>query len=1075
MFNKKLLLPGEAMDNEIARISEERDGFARLGANEALDCISEHLEDAPSSTPNSIPKTTAHLYYMESQVRNNNEDGNLRRWEGILAIIGLSRIYGFNITMKPAFTEISSVVKNILEEDLKEELRVKDLKSEVAVIEKDNIPIAITHKEVLICPFCEIDPSAFHDVPWFKNGVWEKPEKCLESPEKNKLRAWLQRLNLNLEAMNNFIGRLRVEGIGSNIGVTAAIRYEGSTSANNAYSFDNVKLSTNNNDDFINVPRLPIDMPEIFNDTLAIVAISKEARLGNEFCLSFQCDDQQEPEYYGVLIPFTKAFIQLMEEKRNVVDQGQELVVRRVSVKKEDESSKIIVTVDLSNGGIPLKRYKEYYKENIRLIQDFPYITLWPYVDLPQNRWNEYIIAIRQKAKRNVRTKFVQGMNKIEGNSVKIDPQIGGNGIFNCKVEAIDSKNYSWYINRMNKMPWAINFEANEFGNKINLGAIFIAKSSVGCRDGNFTKNVTIALDFGTTNTLCEIYDGVTEQLRLNALEYSLDITECGKEEKAVFEQKYWMEKKILEEKIPSISQLYAGNGMQSIPYQDGRLFINDVKTLIDFCQDKNSQDNNSQDLQNKGIFNNLKFYGVSNPNVISATKIFLKTILAFAVLQAKINGANLFQINVSYPREEVKQAFQGYEPEIIRYLQTRCCCGVNNFIYNTEAEAAALYFQTRPLAQVPDPQAGYAIIDIGGGTSDISLWKNNESGEIENKGVVSLLYAGRRIIIRSIYETFKAFPDQFSHIWNSERMNNTITQEQIKDLKGQLQNWHRQIRREGNRIEDFSPASYNSICNLIETLIEKVGLNTAIFNNINTNIESFQSLLVGMIRIKFTNLFYILANFIKETNAINTETGGIFKIYLAGGATKALRFCNDGQDVSKGQITSYRNGFGCYLIQMVTKILGVKEDDVSIIFPMSGMEKKEVVLGLAITNQDKEQIEVASHKITPLTWSIDLNQAQALDQVLQKRYEDYVNTYLLNINQNRNKDVNQMLIKNLKMRISLENPTVRNNYRLLKQGIYDIVYNETSQYPDLLKKDIFVAFMVENLLNMSLVDNIGE
>ena len=87
----------------------------------------------------------------------------------------------------------------------------------------------------------------------------------------------------------------------------------------------------------------------------------------------------------------------------------------------------------------------------------------------------------------------------------------------------------------------------------------------------------------------------------------------------------------------------------------------------------------------------------MSKPNVISATKIFLKTILAFAVLQAKINGANLFQINVSYPREEVKQAFQGYEPEIIRYLQTRCCCGVNNFIYNSEAEAAALYFQTKP------------------------------------------------------------------------------------------------------------------------------------------------------------------------------------------------------------------------------------------------------------------------------------------------------------------------------------------------------------------------------------------
>lgn len=1063
MLNKKLLLPGEAKGNEISRIGEESNGFARLRADVALDCIKEHLENATSSTPNSIPKTTAYLYYMKSQVSDNNEDENLRKWEGILAIIGLSKIYGFNVTMKPAFTEISSVVKNILEEDLKEELRVEDLKSEVAIIEKDNIPIAITHKEVLICPFCEIDPSAFHDVPWFKSGVWEKPEKYLETPEKTKLRAWLQKLNLDLEAMKNFVKRLTIDGIETNIGATDKIRYIDSTSTTATHSFDNVKLATNSNNAFINVPRLPIDMGEIFNDMLAIVAISSNARLGNEFCLSFQCDDLQEPEYYGVLLPFTKKFIQLMEQKRDVEDQAKKLVVERVSVEKEDESSKIIVTVYLNNGGIPLRRHKEYYKENIRLIKDFPYITLWPYVDLPQDRWREYIIAIKQKEERNVRARFVQGMNKIEGNSIKIDPVIGGNGIFNCKVEAIDSKNYSWYINRMNKMPWAINFEANEFGNEINLGAIFIAKSNVGCREGNFTKNVTIALDFGTTNTLCEIYDGVTEQLQLNALEYSLDITECEESEKAAFEQKYWMEKKILKEKIPSISQLYAGAAMGSIPYQDGRLFINDVQTLIDFCQD-NSDDKN-QDLQNKGIFNNLKFYGVSNPNVISAAKIFLKTILAFAVLQAKIGGADQFQINVSYPREEVKNDFANYEDEITGYLRTYCCCGVVNFIYNTEAEAAALYFQTRPLTQVPDSQAGYAIIDIGGGTSDISLWKNNESGKIENKGVVSLLYAGRRIIIRSIYETFKVFPDQFSHIWNSEIMNNTINQEQIskeeiRDLESQLRKWHKQIRREGNRIEDFSPASYNSICNLIETLIEKIGLNTAIFNQVNPNLENFQSLLVGMIRIKFTNLFYILANFIKETKAINTELG-IFKIYLAGGATKALKFCNNDQEISAGQITSYKNGFGCYLIQMVTKILEVEENDVNIISPMPGMEKKEVVLGLAMTDLDKEKIAVTSYETTVLKWSSEL------DQLLQQRYETYVNTYLLN--------TDKMLIKNLKVRISLENEEVKKKYKSLKKGIYDIVYNEKSQYPDLIKKDIFVAFMVENLLNMSLVDNIGE
>src|SRR5699024_12744333 len=114
-------------------------------------------------------------------------------------------------------------------------------------------------------------------------------------------------------------------------------------------------------------------------------------------------------------------------------------------------------------------------------------------------------------------------------------------------------------------------------------------------------------------------------------------------------------------------------------------------------------------------------------------------------------------------------------------------------------------------------------------------------------------------------------------------------------------------------------------------------------------------------------------------------------------------------------------------------------------------------------TNQNKEQIEVASHEITPSTWSVDLDQSKDFDQALEKRYENYVNTYLLNINQNKNKDVNQMLIKNLETRISLKNATVKNNYRLLKQGIYDIVYNEKIQYTDIIKKDIFVELIYEN------------
>lgn len=159
------LLPGGSEQGETARIVDNRNGFARVTLG--LDLIKGKL-GTTELTMDSIPRTTAYIQYMEERIRSIQRNDNtnwqdLNKWEGILAIIGLSEIYGFNVTIKPAFSELSAITQKILEEDLKRELlnENQNLNTGVAIFEKDGVPIAITHKTMLICPFCEIDPEVF--------------------------------------------------------------------------------------------------------------------------------------------------------------------------------------------------------------------------------------------------------------------------------------------------------------------------------------------------------------------------------------------------------------------------------------------------------------------------------------------------------------------------------------------------------------------------------------------------------------------------------------------------------------------------------------------------------------------------------------------------------------------------------------------------------------------------------------------------------------------------------------------------------------------------------------------------
>ena len=201
-----------------------------------------------------------------------------------------------------------------------------------------------------------------------------------------------------------------------------------------------------NNDALIIVPALTIRIPEIFNDTVAIVASIENEIFGNQFCsgLQIKLTDISEPEYFKVLAPLKKEFIQKVEGE-------DKLEIQAIKAELIDNLSKLKVTVAIKNAGIDLIRYKEYEKKDIRLILDFPYITLWPYVSLPITQWKEYIVTMKKRNKeRKVSTTFVNQIEKIKGSEIRIDSDtdtksINTNEIFNYKVTARDRNDYKWY------------------------------------------------------------------------------------------------------------------------------------------------------------------------------------------------------------------------------------------------------------------------------------------------------------------------------------------------------------------------------------------------------------------------------------------------------------------------------------------------------------------------------------------------------------------------------------------------------------------------------------------------------
>lgn len=181
-MNKVLFPSNEPVDFGAAGV---KIGWTPISAPNTLRTVADKLYSSYDEENSSIPSILSHIEKFCWELYSGN-DITVNEWRGMLAIIALRRVYGFNVTVKeiPLFpdaeTGIPTTLASIFGEALCEKSSLTgyeyDINGEpknktLVVFFKDGIPFAMFMPNMVICPFKSYPEDIFSDVPWYDSDV----------------------------------------------------------------------------------------------------------------------------------------------------------------------------------------------------------------------------------------------------------------------------------------------------------------------------------------------------------------------------------------------------------------------------------------------------------------------------------------------------------------------------------------------------------------------------------------------------------------------------------------------------------------------------------------------------------------------------------------------------------------------------------------------------------------------------------------------------------------------------------------------------------------------------------------
>lgn len=755
-------------------------------------------------------KLPSYFNDLENQVKL-----DFAEWQGLTAAVALNWIYsGAGLKLSVESVSLSNenpVERCILMEMEKDFLYRKAVKKDannvpvsgsLFYICQNGTPFALYHPEICIVPMHTYDSSIFQGIlPWFSYNEesCHKGWSFLAEPGKN-LDEYVRENELILpriaywakgNCLTSYVEYITSRQLNSKpleelTGLSSAEFIPGAEQINNVWPGAGTNFCTTLLF-YQDAAGRPSSLPEIFCDQLLISSMGE----GNQMCYNTPSGKQPVCFSDGVL----KGHAPVPPMTAGAMNLLTLCSMTDLTFKAEMQNTRlcsVTVSATLKNTFGEDFTIRKVFGANRMLQGRLPYLMLWPFMEMPKGFWKRYYATWT-----NQLCDFIplEGQRVVTGISFDFEDQ----GTFH-DVSRHSARDQFWTVCNSDKPFRYAKVTGKIDGERLpNLGVVIMPEYPFYEPTSSVTSPVEVAIDFGTTSTVCALKSPLLGTQILTYKDYSCGVTCVDSKAKSILDEEHWLGSSVkregLSSKIFTVSQLFdrtRGGGPNwtavkaSIPqeyYVDSRMFLISGKALTSYTVANGSS---MDPLRDQHIMNDIKFDETLDPKNHYAVSAFLSGIYAYAVLfllEQKIfpkAGIPYLDLRISYPNEVTLNALRtGWRDAqtiagqlMDASLTTPIATLLQKDKFYTEA-AATMAYQRGDLGGEIRSCPSIISVDIGGGTTDISIINSTRGAEVRS---MSLRYAGREIMVSTLIEYFRKFSASslvereglFKSIWSS-------------------------------------------------------------------------------------------------------------------------------------------------------------------------------------------------------------------------------------------------------------------------------------------------------------------
>jgi hypothetical protein len=508
-------------------------------------------------------------------------------------------------------------------------------------------------------------------------------------------------------------------------------------------------------------------------------------------------------------------------------------------------------------------------------------LVIWPNVRLP--KWRRYYTYFKQNNSMSSKNllEMVAMDAEEEQDAVKIVQQVATSGGLAENV---------WQVASTGFFPRIVCFKVTLPAGRLTVGCFFADDGRFAGPPVVMAKTASIGLDFGTSNTIGAMeIDGQYRTVQL---------------EDAIYLGKHLIrdtetETNMLREFICDAQLKTFGGISTALEVTDGNAFgqmteegVQRTRILIDGHICHSTRDFSERDA----IVTGLKWgdgRGLT-PTHKAAMRLFLRQVMLQYTLIAAINQATKVNWRVTFPNTPTfdVQGFKTCIADSARWVSETTGIELGTVELFTESQAAGAFFIAAGVTALGD---GFLCADVGGGSTDVSLWLGDMH---KPRREFSVIIGGKNILTEAIYKGLlascrrgdKTCPEQEfltraagMHLASGDEALKSIAQKDLSRV-----NMLREMAARQSGSADALPEAFSLIVDLMcanhsQELMEQFRMGGAACPSVYESI-----------RFNFASIIYLIAeNARRFTQATGRALngGGMMRLFFAGNGGRLYKW----------------------------------------------------------------------------------------------------------------------------------------------------------------------------------------